>query len=104
MPITARLTAAPSMDWDKLKVFHAAAEAGSFTHAGDQLGLSQSAVSPLRPSRWPFSCSNCRSLRPLRASCLAVKAHPLLLVLFRLAATVLVIGLAKSATIPGTIA
>ncbi len=34
-----------SMDWDKLKVFHAAAEAGSFTHAGEQLGLSQSAVS-----------------------------------------------------------
>ena len=33
------------MDWDKLKVFHAAAEAGSFTHAGDMLGLSQSAVS-----------------------------------------------------------
>ena len=27
------------MDWDKLKVFHAAAEAGSFTHAGEQLGL-----------------------------------------------------------------
>ena len=28
--------AAPNntMDWDKLKVFHAAAEAGSFTHAG----------------------------------------------------------------------
>src|SRR5215217_6142309 len=25
------------MDWDKLKVFHAAAEAGSFTHAGEQL-------------------------------------------------------------------
>lgn len=34
-----------NMDWDKLKVFHAAAEAGSFTHAGEQLGLSQSAVS-----------------------------------------------------------
>lgn len=34
-----------SMDWDKLKVFHAAADAGSFTHAGEQLGLSQSAVS-----------------------------------------------------------
>src|SRR6185312_4062291 len=34
-----------NMDWDKLKVFHAAAEAGSFTHAGDHLGLSQSAVS-----------------------------------------------------------
>jgi len=33
------------MDWDKLKVFHAAAEAASFTHAGEQLGLSQSAVS-----------------------------------------------------------
>jgi DNA-binding transcriptional LysR family regulator len=33
------------MDWDKLKAFHAAAEAGSFTHAGEQLGLSQSAVS-----------------------------------------------------------
>src|SRR5579863_6139300 len=36
---------ARAMDWDKLKVFHAAAEAGSFTHAGEQLGLSQSAVS-----------------------------------------------------------
>ncbi len=34
-----------TMDWDKLKVFHAAAEAGSFTHAGELLGLSQSAVS-----------------------------------------------------------
>ena len=34
-----------TMDWDKLKVFHAAAEAGSFTHAGERLGLSQSAVS-----------------------------------------------------------
>ena len=34
-----------SMDWDKLRVFHAAAQAGSFTHAGEQLGLSQSAVS-----------------------------------------------------------
>src|SRR4051812_10093907 len=33
------------MGWDKLKVFHAAAEAGSFTHAGEQVGLSQSAVS-----------------------------------------------------------
>ncbi len=33
------------MDWDKLRVFHAAAEAGSFTHAGDELQLSQSAVS-----------------------------------------------------------
>jgi DNA-binding transcriptional LysR family regulator len=33
------------MDWDKLRVFHAVAEAGSFTHAGDALNLSQSAVS-----------------------------------------------------------
>jgi DNA-binding transcriptional LysR family regulator len=33
------------MDWDKLRVFHAVAEAGSFTHAGDTLSLSQSAVS-----------------------------------------------------------
>ncbi len=33
------------MDWDKLRIFHAAAEAGSFTHAGEALGLSQSAVS-----------------------------------------------------------
>jgi DNA-binding transcriptional LysR family regulator len=33
------------MDWDKLRVFHAVAEAGSFTHAGDKLNLSQSAVS-----------------------------------------------------------
>src|SRR5580692_2491353 len=33
------------MDWDKLRVFHAAAEAGSFTHAGDALELSQSAIS-----------------------------------------------------------
>jgi len=34
-----------AMDWDKLRVFHAVAEAGSFTHAGDTLNLSQSAVS-----------------------------------------------------------
>jgi DNA-binding transcriptional LysR family regulator len=33
------------MDWDKVRIFHAAAAAGSFTHAGDSLGLSQSAVS-----------------------------------------------------------
>ena len=33
------------MDWDKLRVFLAVAEAGSFTHAGDTLHLSQSAVS-----------------------------------------------------------
>ena len=33
------------MDWDKLRIFHAVADAGSLTHAGDTLGLSQSAVS-----------------------------------------------------------
>ena len=33
------------MDWDKLRIFHAAAEAGSFTHAGETLSISQSAVS-----------------------------------------------------------
>lgn len=33
------------LDWDKLRVFHAVAEAGSFTHAGETLNLSQSAVS-----------------------------------------------------------
>jgi DNA-binding transcriptional LysR family regulator len=33
------------MDWDKLRIFHAVAEAGSFTHAGDTLHMSQSAVS-----------------------------------------------------------
>ena len=33
------------MDWDKLRIFHAVADAGSFTHAGEALNLSQSAVS-----------------------------------------------------------
>lgn len=33
------------MDWDKLRIFHTVAEAGSFTHAGEVLKLSQSAVS-----------------------------------------------------------
>ena len=33
------------MDWDKLRIFHAVAEASSFTHAGDKLNLSQSAIS-----------------------------------------------------------
>lgn len=34
-----------ALDWDKLRVFHAAAEAGSFTHAAEILNLSQSAIS-----------------------------------------------------------
>ena len=33
------------MDWDKLRIFHAVADAGSLTHAGERLNLSQSAVS-----------------------------------------------------------
>ena len=32
------------MDWDKLRIFHAVADAGSFTRAGEGLNLSQSAV------------------------------------------------------------
>ena len=38
------------MDWDKLRIFHAVASAGSFTHAGQMLTLSQSAVSRTTPS------------------------------------------------------
>jgi DNA-binding transcriptional LysR family regulator len=34
-----------ALDWDKLRVFHAAAKAGSFTHAAEALRLSQSAIS-----------------------------------------------------------
>jgi DNA-binding transcriptional LysR family regulator len=37
--------AGANMDWDKLRVFHAVAEAGSFTRAGKTLNLSQSAIS-----------------------------------------------------------
>ncbi len=33
------------MNWNKIKIFHAVADAGSFTHAGELLSLSQSAVS-----------------------------------------------------------
>ncbi|MCY0147974.1 LysR family transcriptional regulator [Hoeflea sp. G2-23] len=33
------------LDWDKLRIFHAAAEAGSFTHAAEKLHMSQSAIS-----------------------------------------------------------
>ena len=34
-----------SIDWDKLKTFHAAARSGSLTRAAEDLGISQSAVS-----------------------------------------------------------
>jgi len=43
--MSTRREATYAMDWDKLRVFHAVAEAGSFTHAGEMLRLSQSAVS-----------------------------------------------------------
>lgn len=33
------------MDWDKLKIFYQVARVGNFTHAGEKLGLSQSAIS-----------------------------------------------------------
>lgn len=33
------------LDWDKLRIFFAVVEAGSFTHASEKLGLSQSTVS-----------------------------------------------------------
>jgi DNA-binding transcriptional LysR family regulator len=33
------------MDWDRVRVFHAVAGAGSFTRAAERLGLSQSAIS-----------------------------------------------------------
>jgi DNA-binding transcriptional LysR family regulator len=38
-------TQAMPVDWDKLRIFHAVADAGSLTHAGEVLHLSQSAVS-----------------------------------------------------------
>ena len=45
MPRASIAPASMRMDWDKLRVFHAVADAGSFTHAGEVLNLSQSAVS-----------------------------------------------------------
>ncbi len=33
------------MDWDKLRIFHAVTEAGSFTRAGETINLSQFSVS-----------------------------------------------------------
>jgi DNA-binding transcriptional LysR family regulator len=35
----------PMIDWDRVRVFHAVAQAGSFTRAAERLGLSQSAIS-----------------------------------------------------------
>ena len=33
------------MDWDRIRIFHAVAQVGSFTRAASRLGLSQSAIS-----------------------------------------------------------
>lgn len=57
------------MDWDKLRIFHAVTEAGSFTHAGEQLHLSQSAISrqisTLEDSlKVPLFHRHARGLRP----------------------------------------
>jgi DNA-binding transcriptional LysR family regulator len=38
-------TGGTAVDWDKIRIFLNVAEAGSFTRAGDDIGLSQSAVS-----------------------------------------------------------
>jgi DNA-binding transcriptional LysR family regulator len=38
-------TGVDALDWDKIRIFLNVAEAGSFTRAGDDIGLSQSAVS-----------------------------------------------------------
>ena len=35
----------PLQDWDRVRVFHGVAEAGSFTRAAESLNLSQSAIS-----------------------------------------------------------
>ena len=44
---------AESMDWDRVRVFHAVAHAGSFTRAAERLGLSQSAISRQIRARGP---------------------------------------------------
>ena len=46
------------MDWDKLKIFHAVTQAGSFTKAGDVLNLSQSAISrQIQSLEYELKCS-----------------------------------------------
>ncbi|QDL93683.1 LysR family transcriptional regulator [Paroceanicella profunda] len=46
------------MDWDRLRIFHAVADAGSLTHAGESLNLSQSAVSrQIRHLEEALSCT-----------------------------------------------
>ena len=46
------------MDWDKLKIFHAVTQAGSFTKAGEVLNLSQSAISrQIQSLEYELKCS-----------------------------------------------
>ena len=45
MPTSNTYSYSSDIDWDKVRVFYVAADAGSFTHAGDALQISQSAVS-----------------------------------------------------------
>ena len=33
------------MDWDRLRIFHIVADAGSFSHASEEINTSQSAIS-----------------------------------------------------------
>ena len=47
-----------NMDWDKLKIFHAVTQAGSFTKAGEVLNLSQSAISrQIQSLEYELKCS-----------------------------------------------
>jgi len=46
------------MDWDKLKIFHAVTQAGSFTKAAENLNLSQSAISrQIQSLEYELKCS-----------------------------------------------
>ena len=46
------------MDWDKLKIFHAVTQAGSFTKAAEVLNLSQSAISrQIQSLEYELKCS-----------------------------------------------
>ena len=64
------------MDWDKLRIFHAAAEAGSFTHAGETPEHEPNPRSAARSAPLKPTCA-CRcfiampavSSRPNRANC-----------------------------------
>ena len=55
-----------ALDWDKLRVFHAAAEAGSFTHAAEKLHC-RNRRSPGRSAR-SSRMSACRCSTAMRAA------------------------------------